>query len=70
MIVCNSPFSTSTSLRFPSESSLITFLGLFEAVTSCSVYWTLEVSGFGMFGGGPMSNFFLLGGGPMGCFCF
>ncbi|MFS7978480.1 hypothetical protein Hanom_Chr10g00915971 [Helianthus anomalus] len=30
MIVCKSPFNTSTSLRFPSESSLITFLGLFE----------------------------------------
>ncbi|KAJ0925912.1 hypothetical protein HanRHA438_Chr04g0165111 [Helianthus annuus] len=37
MIVCISPFSTSTSLMFPSESSLITFLGLVEEVTSCSI---------------------------------
>ncbi|MFS8024401.1 hypothetical protein Hanom_Chr16g01462791 [Helianthus anomalus] len=30
MIVCKSPFSTSNSLRFPSESSPIIFLGLLE----------------------------------------
>ncbi|MFS8009028.1 hypothetical protein Hanom_Chr14g01279751 [Helianthus anomalus] len=73
MIVCRSPFSIVNSLSFPSGSSPITVLGLFEDMIELEQLFLLaplKCLALGYLLEDPMSNFGLLGGGPMSCFCF